>query len=77
MFIREIHSYHLPRRTVGILGDKYMRSALSVCILAAYTLAYLVFFPPTLNDGDWILIEHTNFVNLLYPTTMFGKSDKL
>lgn len=77
MLIKEILLYHLSRQAVGILGDKYMCSALSVCILAAYTLAYLVFFPPTLNDGDWILIEHTNFVNLLYPTTMFGKSDKL
>lgn len=44
---------------------------------AAYTLAYLVFFPQTLTDGDWTFIEHTNFGNLLYPTTMFGKTDKL
>lgn len=43
---------------------------------AAYTLAYLVFFPQTLTDGDWTF-EHTNFGNLLYPTTMFGKTDKL
>jgi hypothetical protein len=45
MFISKILFYHLSRQTVGILGDNYVCSALSVCILAAYTLAYLMFFP--------------------------------
>lgn len=52
MFIREILSYHLSRQTVEILDDEYMCTTLSVCMLDAYTLAYLVFFPQTLTDGD-------------------------
>lgn len=38
MLISEILSYYLPRQTVGILGDKYICSTLSVCMLAAYVV---------------------------------------